>query len=71
MIRFLDENYNILISAATTCRNLNYKPNFLSIVPLEKEYRQGIVRISFSPFNTREEINILLDALKEGLEYFI
>ncbi len=70
IIRFLDEN-NIMISASSTCSDLNYKPPFLTLIDLPKDFHNGIIRISFSPFNKKEEIDVFFKHFKEGIDYFL
>lgn len=69
IIRFLDEN-QIMISASSTCSDLNYKPPFLDLINLPKEFHNGIIRISFSPFNKNSEIDSFFDYFRKGIEYF-
>ena len=70
VIRYLDEN-SIMISAASNCDNLNFTPEFSKILNLDKSYYNGIIRVSFSAFNKKEEIDIFFDKLKEALDYFV
>jgi cysteine desulfurase len=70
IIRFLDENNNIIISPASTCGNLNFKPPFLSFIELEKEFHNGIIRISISPFSKKSEIDMFFQKFKEAILYF-
>lgn len=69
VIRYLDEE-NIMISSSSTCSDLNYIPPFLNTVNLEKYFYNGIIRISFSAFNKREQIDTFFNKFKGALEYF-
>ncbi len=69
IIRFLDEK-EIMISASSTCSDLNYKPPFLDLINLPKEFHNGIIRVSFSPFNKNSEIDSFFEYFQKGIEYF-
>lgn len=69
IIRFLDKK-EIMISASSTCSDLNYKPPFLDLINLPKEFHNGIIRVSFSPFNKNSEIDSFFEYFQKGIEYF-
>lgn len=69
IIRFLGEN-KIMISGPSNCHNLNYIPDFSNFMALDKSFYNGILRVSFSPYNTKKEINEFFNVLNEAIDFF-
>ena len=64
------ENKGIYISTGSACHSQkDDKSSVLKAIDLPEEYLHGTIRISFSRFNTRKEINFLIDALIEQLDF--
>jgi len=59
------EKYGIYVSTRSACSSKQEKTsNVLAAMGLGDREAEGTVRISFSPFNTEEEVDILTDALE-------
>ncbi|MEG1742741.1 MAG: aminotransferase class V-fold PLP-dependent enzyme, partial [Clostridia bacterium] len=58
----------IFLSASSACSSRTKENPTLEAFGLSKEYIYSSLRIAFSPFNTSEEVKILVDALKIASE---
>ena len=64
----LDES-NICASAGSACSTSNQGPSHvLAAIGLDKEYANGTLRFSFGRDNTKEDVDYLVDKLKEILK---
>ncbi|WP_294468064.1 cysteine desulfurase family protein [uncultured Anaerofustis sp.] len=60
------EEYNIYVSVSSACSARNSSVNtILQAIGVEDELIKGTIRISFSEFNTKEEIDYFIEKLKE------
>ncbi len=70
IIHILEEK-EIYISAGSACNQKGDKPLFLKSFNVPNEFYNGILRVSFSPLNSIDEIDIFLKSLKEAIEELI
>ena len=69
MLHFLEE-YEIYVSSGSACAK--GKPSHvLSAMGVTPERADSALRISFSKYNTKEDIDALCDALKQGLNFLV
>ncbi len=66
MLRFLSEK-GIYISAGSACSSKHRENRVLINYGLSREFADTTIRVSFSHFNTDEEIDFFIDALSEGI----
>ncbi len=67
MLSFLSEK-GVYVSSGSACSK-GKRSRVLSEMGLSSERLESPLRISFSRFTTKEEIDCLADALKQGIEY--
>lgn len=61
----LDEK-GICVSSGSACSAGNTAPSHvLSAIGLDKEYANGTIRVTFGKYNTKEEVDFLIEAIKE------
>ena len=65
MLRFLSER-GIFVSAGSACSSKNADNRVLSNFGLDNKTADSTLRISFSAYNTSEEITELVNAIKDG-----
>ncbi|MBN2693091.1 aminotransferase class V-fold PLP-dependent enzyme [bacterium] len=70
IIHILEER-EIYISAGSACNQKGDKPLFLNSFNIPKEFHNGVLRVSLSPLNSCEEIDIFLKALDEAIKELI
>ncbi len=63
IVNFMSER-NIQISAGSACK-MGHRSPVLTAMGLDSKIIDSAVRISFSRYNTKDEINLLIDAIKE------
>lgn len=68
VVEYLDSKGIYIASGASCKSNHSRGPAMLESLGLSRELANGALRISFSPANTITEIDLLVDALIEGLE---
>ena len=66
MLRFLSEK-GIYVSAGSACSSKHRENRVLSNYGVPPSLADSTIRISFSEFNTTEEIDILLEELSSGM----
>ena len=65
MILFHLDMKGIAVSRGSACQSGSIKPSHvLKELLTEEDVRKPSLRISFSHFNTKEDIDLLIDALK-------
>ena len=65
MLHFLASK-GIFVSSGSACAK--GKPSYvLTAMGLDKKLSDSAIRISFSKYNTKDEANIFIEALKEGI----
>ncbi len=65
MLRFLSEK-GIYVSAGSACSSKHRENRVLTSFGIRNELADSTIRISFSHFNTKGEVDILAEALREG-----
>ena len=63
IVNFMSER-NIQISAGSACK-MGHRSPVLTAMGLDSKIIDSAVRISFSRYNTKEEVSLLIDAIKE------
>lgn len=63
ILNFMSER-NIYISAGSACK-MGHRSPVLTAMGLDSKVIDSAVRISFSRYNTKDEVNLLIDAIKE------
>jgi cysteine desulfurase len=63
IVNFMSEK-NIQISAGSACK-MGHRSPVLTAMGLDSKIIDSAVRISFSRYNTKEEVALLIDAIKE------
>lgn len=61
------ENSDIIVGMGSACSSKNKHSRILSAISLGKDYIEGVVRISFSKYNTEEQVRYLAEKLKENV----
>ena len=57
------EKYDIIVGTGSACSSKNKKSRFAKAIGLESNYAEGVIRISFSKYNTLEEVAFLAEKL--------
>lgn len=58
------EKYDIIVGTGSACSSKNKQSRLTKTIGLSNEYSEGIIRISFSKYNTQNEVETLADKLK-------
>ena len=67
ILQELSSNYNVYVSNGSACAK-GKKSHVLSAMGLSNEALDKSIRISFSRYNTKEEVDLFVNALKELIE---
>ncbi|MGN8913403.1 cysteine desulfurase family protein [Anaerofustis butyriciformans] len=68
LLHMLEED-NIYVSVSSACSSRNTTVNsILKAIDVDDELINGTIRISFSEFNTKEQIDVFIKQLKENIE---
>ena len=68
LLHMLEED-NIFVSVSSACSSRNTGVNsILKAIDVDDSLIEGTIRISFSEFNTKEEIDFFVKKLKENLD---
>ena len=59
------EKYNIIVGTGSACSSKNKQSRIAKAIGLQKDYSEGVLRISFSKYNTAEEVELLAEKLRE------
>lgn len=59
------EAFDIVVGTGSACSSKNKQSRVAKAIGLPKEYTEGILRISFSKYNTTEEVELLAEKMKE------
>ena len=59
------EKYDIIIGTGSACSSKNKQSRIAKAIGLNSDYSEGIVRISFSKYNTIDDVTYLADRLAE------
>ena len=57
------EKYDIIIGTGSACISKNKQSRIAKAIGLNSDYSEGIVRISFSKYNTVDEVAYLAEKL--------
>ncbi len=57
------ENYDIIVGTGSACSSKNKQSRLVKAIGLESEFSEGVIRISFSKYNTLDEVKLLGDKL--------
>lgn len=61
------ENYDIIIGTGSACSSKNKQSRLSKSIKLDGRYSEGIIRISFSKYNSLEEVELLADKLANSV----
>ena len=59
------EQYDIIVGTGSACSSKNKQSRIAKAIGLNARYTEGILRISFSKYNTQEEVELLGEKLAE------
>ena len=59
------EQYDIIVGTGSACSSKNKQSRIAKAIGLNNRYVEGILRISFSKYNTRQEVELLGEKLAE------
>ncbi len=59
------EKYEIIVGTGSACSSKNKQSRIAKAIGLPQDYSEGIIRISFCKYNTREEVQLLAEKLAE------
>lgn len=59
------ERYEIIVGTGSACSSKNKQSRIAKTIGLPVDYSEGIIRISFSKYNTEEEVCLLAEKLAE------
>ena len=59
------EQYDIIVGTGSACSSKNKQSRIAKAIGLNTKYTEGILRISFSKYNTQEEVELLGEKLAE------
>jgi cysteine desulfurase len=62
------EGKDIYVSTGSACSSKARDNRILEAISLEKEYRQGAIRISLGHFNTFDEVEYVIDNIKKAVK---
>ena len=65
------EKHGIMLSTGSACSSKTVGNRVLSSIGLDKKQMEGNIRISFSEFNTFEEVNKLVDVLTKEIKALV
>ncbi|HPG91980.1 MAG TPA: cysteine desulfurase family protein [Clostridia bacterium] len=61
------EQEGIIIGLGSACSSKNKQNRIMTAIGLDRKYIEGVVRISFSKFNSIEEVKILADKMMKNI----
>ena len=61
------ESYDIVVGTGSACSSKNKQSRIAKAIGLEASYSEGLIRLSFSKYNTFEEVQLLADKLAESV----
>lgn len=59
------EKYEIIVGTGSACSSKNKQSRMAKAIGLDSRYVEGILRISFSKYNTKEEVGFLAEKLRD------
>lgn len=59
------EKYGIIVGTGSACNSRNKQSRLSKAIGLDNNYAEGVIRISFSKYNTLDEVNILSEKLAQ------
>lgn len=57
------EKYDIIVGTGSACSSKNKQSRLAKAIGLDTKYAEGVIRISFSKYNTKEEVGLLAEKL--------
>ena len=57
------EKYDIIVGTGSACSSKNKQSRLAKAIGLDPKYAEGVIRISFSKYNTEEEVELLAEKL--------
>ena len=61
------ENFEIIVGTGSACSSQNKVSRIAKAINLPKEYVEGMLRVSFSKYNTEEEVVLLAEKLRQSV----
>ena len=61
------EKYDIIVGTGSACSSKNKQSRIAKAIGLSANYAEGVLRISFSKYNTQEEVELLAEKLAESV----
>ena len=61
------EKYDIIVGTGSACSSKNKQSRIAKAIGLNADYSEGILRISFSKYNTTDDVTLLAEKLKESV----
>ena len=61
------EKYDIIVGTGSACSSKNKQSRIAKAIGLNADYSEGMLRISFSKYNTTEDVNILAEKLADSV----
>lgn len=61
------ESFEIIVGTGSACSSKNKQSRIAKVIGLPIDYSEGIIRISFSKYNTEEEVRLLADKLLQSV----
>ena len=59
------ESYGIIVGTGSACSSKNKQSRIAKAIGLEKQFVEGVIRLSFSKYNTEDEVVFLAEKLKD------
>ncbi len=59
------EKYDIIVGTGSACSSKNKQSRMAKAIGLDSNYSEGVLRISFSKYNTRTEVELLAEKLAQ------
>ena len=61
------ENFEIIVGTGSACSSQNKVSRIAKAINLPKEYVEGMLRVSFSKYNTEEDVVLLAEKLRQSV----
>jgi len=67
LVHYLEDRY-IYVSTGSACSSKSRDNRILDAINLGREYREGTIRISLGHFNSLEEVEYVIDSIKQSVK---